>query len=47
MLMTMDGDMKCAQNLSHEVCGVMNLASSTKMRKSFANVGNKLDPLGS
>ena len=23
MLMTMDGDMKCAQNLSHEVCGVI------------------------
>ena len=22
MLMTMDGDVKCAQNLSHEVCGV-------------------------
>ena len=21
--MTMDGDMKCAQNLSHEVCGVI------------------------
>ena len=24
-----------------------NLASSTKMRKSFANFGNKPDPLGS
>ena len=24
-----------------------NLASSTKMRKSFANFGDKLDPLGS
>ena len=23
MLMTMDGDMKCAQNLSQEVCGVI------------------------
>ena len=23
MFMTMDGDMKCAQNLSHEVCGVI------------------------
>ena len=23
MLMTMDGDMKCAPNLSHEVCGVI------------------------
>ena len=23
MLMTMDGDVKCAQNLSHEVCGVI------------------------
>ena len=23
MLMTMDGDMKCAQNLNNEVCGVI------------------------
>ena len=29
--MVMDGDMKCAQNLSHEVCGVI-IKCGTKMR---------------
>ena len=31
MWMTMDGDMKCAQNLSHEVCGVI-IKCGTEMR---------------
>ena len=31
MIMTVDGNVKCAQNLSHEVCGVI-IKCGTKMR---------------
>ena len=36
--MTMDGDMKCAQNLSHEVCGVITNCGRCAVRADSVHV---------